>query len=262
MQKMRNDNMSDVLKIESWLDETVEQPEAANDDKSRLSYSKKIVAWLDILGVRSKIKNEKKYDAEDIIEIMNSLATYVKNSCDRLYEEDKLDYSQIADGFMIVADISCADEICKIIAEIQWKILVNLKMLSRGAVTVGNVSVYNNDKFIIGPAYVDAYAMESENAIYARTIVSNSFIDETKDSLTVSFLKEDTDKCIYIDYIDYVINNKYKDCLITLKILSQQGVIRELKKNYLSKNQDSKISVLQKYGWTIALLKRNKIDIK
>ena len=253
--------MSDISKIESWLNDSVETSDV-DDEKPRLSYSKKIVAWLDILGVRSKIKNEKKYDAEDIIGIMNSLATYVKNSCDRLYEDEKLDYSQIADGFMIVADITCADEICKILAEIQWKILLNLKMLSRGAVTVGNVSVYNNDKFIIGPAYVDAYAMESENAVYARTIVSNAFIDETKDYLTVSFLKEDSDKCVYIDYIDYVIKYNYDDSLRTSKILSQQGVIKELKKNYSPKTQDKKISVLQKYGWTIALLKRNKIDIK
>ena len=44
------------------------------------------------------------------------------------------------------------------------------------------------------------------------------------------------------------------------KILLEQGVCKELKKSYDSKNTP-KINIRQKYGWTISLLKQNKIDI-
>ena len=133
-------------------------------------------------------------------------------------------------------------------------------MLSRGAITAGNVSVANNGTLIIGPAYVDAYAMESENAIYARTIVSDSFLAETKDHLTFNYIKEDTDKTCYIDYIHYIIDKHEIDSRRIHKILVEQGICDELNKRYNAKNTP-KISVRQKYGWTISLLKQNEIDL-
>lgn len=258
---MKGTIMSSDEKILKWLnddieDNIVEKPEAP----PRKSYKKRIVAWLDILGIRAKIKNEKDYDAERIINIMSTLATYVKSSCDKLSLQGVLDYSQIADGFMIVADIEYADQICSILAEIQWKILINMKMLSRGAITAGNVSVSSQDNLIIGPAYVDAYAMESEYAIYARTIISNEFLNETKHYLSFEYIKEDSDKTAYIDYIGYIMNSQLIDSNRMKKILAQQGVIKELKNNYTIKSS-TKLSILQKYGWTIALLDRNNIKI-
>ncbi len=115
-------------------------------------------------------------------------------------------------------------------------------------------------KNIIVPAYVDAYAMESENAIYARTIVSDSFLSETKDHLSFKYIKEDTDKTRYIDYICYIIDKLEIDSKRIHKMLIEQGIRDEIIKRYNPKNT-SKISVRQKYGWTISLLKQNEIDL-
>ena len=253
--------MNNDSKVLQWLAESDTFPEQEqHEEHPRKSYDKKIVGWLDILGIRAKIKDEKNNDAESIISIMSEMASYVSSSCDKFVAEGTMSYLQIADGFMLVADLDYADQVCSILADIQWKILINLKMLSRGAITAGNVSVANNGSLIIGPAYVDAYAMESENAIYARTIVSDIFLNETKKHRTFKFIKEDTDKTFYIDYIHYIMDKQDIDSKRMHKILLEQGVCKELKKSYDSKNTP-KINIRQKYGWTISLLKQNKIDI-
>lgn len=131
-------------------------------------------------------------------------------------------------------------------------------MLARGAVTAGNVSVTNKGSLIIGPAYVDASAMESENAIYARIILSDDFIEETKDFCAFEYLGEDTDKVMYIDYIHYIMATQIVDAKRMSKLFIEQGVTASLKEDF---NQIDKLSIRQKYGWTLDLLNRNKITI-
>lgn len=253
--------MSVKSKVLQWLDEEDTLPSKGQpEESSRKSYDKKIVAWLDMLGIRAKIKDERTNDAESIINLMSQMASYVTTSCDKFVAKEVMSYLQIADGFMLVADLNCADQVCSILADIQWKILINLKMLSRGAITAGNVSVANNGSLIIGPAYVDAYAMESENAIYARTIISEDFLDATKEYLSFKFIEEDTDKTKYIDYIHYIMNKQTLEPKRISKILLEQGVCKELTKSYDPKNTP-KINIRQKYGWTISLLSRNNIKI-
>ena len=253
--------MSSNTKVLQWLAEgDTLQTKEPQEEPTRKSYDKKIVGWLDMLGIRAKIKDEKTNDAESIINIMSEMASYVSVSCDKYVAENVMSYLQIADGFMIVADLNYANQVCSILADIQWKILINLQMLSRGAITAGNVSVANNGSLIIGPAYVDAYAMESENAIYARTIISEAFLSETHEYLSFKYIKEDTDKTNYIDYIHYIMDKQGFDSKRMHKILVEQGICRELKKSYDPKNTP-KINIRQKYGWTISLLSRNKIEI-
>ena len=248
-------------KVLQWLEEGNDTPEKApQEEPHRKSYDIKVVGWLDMLGIREKIKDEKNNDAESIINIMSEMASFVSSSCDKYVADGVMSYLQIADGFMVVADLSYADQVCAILADIQWKILINLRMLSRGAITAGNVSVANNGSLIIGPAYVDAYAMESENAIYARTIISDAFLSASKDYLTFKFIEEDSDKSYYIDYIHYIMDKQAFDSKRIHKILVEQGITKELKKSYDPKNTP-KIGIRQKYGWTISLLSRNKIEI-
>lgn len=253
--------MNSDSKILQWLSEDDSfLSEASQEEPARKSYDKKIVGWLDMLGIRAKIKDEKNNDAESIIGVMSTMASYVSSSCDKYVAEGVMSYLQIADGFMLVADLNYADQVCSIMADIQWKILINLQMLSRGAITAGNVSVANNGSLIIGPAYVDAYAMESENAIYARTIISEAFLFETKEYLSFKYIKEDADKTNYIDYIHYIMDKQTIDSKRMHKILIEQGICKELKKSYDSKNTPI-INIRQKYGWTISLLSRNKINV-
>ncbi len=225
-------------------------------EPERKSYEKKIVAWIDILGIREKIRDDKKYDAEAIFNIMNTLHSFVEHSCDELIKTDLLWYVQIADGFMIVSSLDCYIDVCEILCEIQWKILVQLKMLARGSITVGNVGVWENENLIIGPAYVDAYMLESENALFSRIILDNAFINEFEDVKEKSWVKEDMDKFYYLDFLQYIMITEKKKPVNMEELFSRQGIEEFIKDGYRHK----KYSVSQKYGWFISLMKMNKIS--
>ena len=248
--------MSTKEKILEWLEDE-ESYSLPHKEEPRKSYEKKVVAWVDILGIREKIRNEKEYDAERIISIMSSLAVYVKEACKKYMNGGDFTLLQIADGFMIVVEETYINNLCKILATIQWRILFELKMLARGAITIGNVSVTNGGELIIGPAYVEAYAMESENAIYSRVIMSDELYKLIKNNCEIKFVKKDFDNVYYIDYMDYMMAEFNFDNLKIRKMLIEQGVRDEIKRNYDSE----KLKVKQKYGWTIQLLSNKGINI-
>lgn len=242
-------------KIEEWLDEESLSP--AIEESPQRRYSEKMVAWIDILGIRRKIKNVGKYDAEAIFLIMEELHATVIELCDKYVAKNEMHYMQIADGVLIVAELALAKELCDIIAEIQWRILVNQQMLARGAITKGPVSVSHTNIKIIGPAYVDVYEFESENAIYARVILTDNVITHLKtvgDSLP-GYIVEDADEIYYIDYIEFIKNKFSLNSKKVLTILKDRKVLHFLKDGVNDKN----LKVRQKYGWTEVLLKNNGV---
>ena len=110
--------MSGDSKVLQWLAEGESLPtKEPHEEPPRKSYDKKIVAWLDMLGIRAKIKDEKTNDAESIINIMSQMASYVSSSCDKYMAEGVMSYLQIADGFMLVSDLNYADQVCSIICK-------------------------------------------------------------------------------------------------------------------------------------------------
>ena len=90
--------MNDNSKVLQWLDESnTFTAEEQHEEQPRKSYDQKIVGWLDILGIRAKIKDEKNNDAESIISIMSEMASYVSLSCDKFVAQGVMFYLQIAD---------------------------------------------------------------------------------------------------------------------------------------------------------------------
>ena len=80
--------MNNDSKVLQWLSESDTFPaQEQHEEQPRKSYDKKIVGWLDILGIRAKIKDEKNNDAESIISIMSEMASYVSSSCDKFVAE-------------------------------------------------------------------------------------------------------------------------------------------------------------------------------
>lgn len=246
--------MAEKSMIENWLNEgdssgvIIEEPKA---------YTKKAVAWIDILGIREMIKDETHNTAEDVITTMHTLYSFVKQACGHYEEQMQMNFLQIADGFMIAASLDCINELCEAIATIQWRVFTELQKLARGAITIGNVSVADEGTIIIGPAYVDAYALESENAYFARTVVSNDFVVESKDYLRFGFIAEDSDKIKYIDYVGYALQKEGKTPEQMKRALVENGCIDFVEEGF----RKPKVSIKQKYGWTIALLQRHNIHI-
>ena len=254
----------DISKVESWWEEETKVETIPSESEiHRKSYSNRLVAWIDILGMRNLIKSDSK-DAEDIFGVMEKLRNFVQVPCNSLAKAGKLHYTQIADGFMIVADLEYATEFCGILADVQWRVFVECQMLLRGAITAGKVSVSDDPQIIIGPAYVDAYMLESESAIYPRIILTNEFFKETKDYLAFPYISTDTDKEKYLDFLPYAFEKNGLDKKRVEHLLETQGVFRKLK-NEINTSSTSKglgRNVAQKYGWTISKLEMHNIKVR
>ena len=182
-----------------------------------LPYEKKLVAFIDILGVKDKVK-EGRDDAAQVVTIMRQIRTYVETECDSLVKEQKLNSLQVGDGFFIVSDTDCIDEICKILSVVQWQVLIDSQMLLRGVLTAGKVAV-EADKYFIGPAIIEALELERRNAIFPRIIYVNKKIEKyiNKEDINFEYIIEDQDKIKYLDFIRYNIENEQ----LTLEKLEQ-----------------------------------------
>ena len=219
----------------------------------RRQYDEKIVAWFDILGMRNRIHDYEKHDAEEILTTMGRFQNYVRNSCESL----DIKYMQISDGFILVSEFNYLKEICEILCQVQWKILVNDKMLLRGALTSGKVSIADDDqKLVVGPAFIEAFSMESENAIFPRIIISNNLYQSVK----FDYLSEDSDHLYFLDFLTYAIKTEDYNIRQLTHILQTTKVIDFLQTEY-NKNIKDNIWIAQKYGWLIEKLSIQKIKV-
>ena len=220
---------------------------------ARRKYDEQIVAWFDILGMREKIKDQDNYDAEKILTIMGKFQTYVRNSCDNL----DITFMQISDGIILVSEYNNLNEICEILCQVQWKVLVHDNMIIRGALTSGKVTTEKGDpSIIIGPALIDAFEIESENAIFPRIIISY----ELYKVANFNYITKDSDHLYYLDFIEYIIKTEKFNTKKLLHILRTSKVINYLKDEYNKFIQKNK-RVAQKYGWLIEKLSSKQIKV-
>jgi len=194
------------LKVIEWIEEE-EKIEVPIEVSLRRTYDEKLVAFFDILGMTEKV-SESSVDAEEILTIMGQIQTYVKTECNSLVKEKQLIPLQLGDGFFIVAELDCINELCNILSKIQWKALIYSNMLIRGALTAGKVVVGDDERYFIGPAIIEAFKLERQNAIFPRVIYANeinNYITGVK--VDFKYIVEGKDKIKYIDYIQHNIDN-------------------------------------------------------
>jgi hypothetical protein len=134
-------------------------------------------------------------------------------------------------------------------------------MLLRGALTAGKIGMGEDLKYIVGPAFIEAFDLERKNAIYPRII----FADEIKKyipdkSITFKYIAEDNDKFKYLDFINHNIDIEKLTEKNLDHLLTTQSVKAILKSEY-EKNKSTDKLVAQKYGWLISKLASHKINI-
>lgn len=251
--------MPEKPKIIEWIAEAESAGTVPVIDIPKRAYNDRLVAWIDTLAMRNKMRDSD--DAEEIFTIMGRLQNYVENACSDLDAKEKLNYLQISDGFIIVADLECVNELCEILCQIQWQVLFYSQMLLRGALTAGKVSMSDDSKLIIGPAFIEAFAMESENAIFPRILFANEIKDYIKeDEIVFSYLKEDSDHFTYLDFLQYMIDKKQIKTIDLKHFVQTQGVQKLLVEGY-SGNILKRKNLAQKHGWLIARFAEHKIKL-
>ena len=245
------------IDIDDWIDkdESLSVLEESATETT-LKYSKKIVAFLDLLGITDLVKNNTGGDEADVIAKMSSIKHIVDYELEQIEEEIIMLY--ISDSFIFVAEPDIVTYVLKVLSVIQTRILIEQHILLRGAIEYGDVIIQDLGKQIIGPAYIDAYTNQEHNAIYPRIILGQSIIDLINDSSDKRLIQS-YDGLYSLDYIDvYMEMNKETKVKISTR-LRREHVFSFLNEMYIKYLNADKISIYTKYAWTINYLKEKEV---
>lgn len=127
-----------------------------------VKYTDKYVCFLDLLGYKESLKNVDEF--EKLIST-NSLFNVFKNMSN---QNTNLDMQLFSDSIFIAANSSDLSDMLIYISFLSSNLLQN-GFLLRGGITFGKL--YNENNIFTGPAIVDAYKLENQNAIYPRIII-------------------------------------------------------------------------------------------
>ena len=197
------------------------------------------IAYLDILGSKEKIFNDKN---NEYLNILNMLYEDVETECYPLSSKKEINEFFIkifSDNILIAVNLENNPEerntkiqkMLNIVANIQNEAL-DYDYLIRGAITIGEF--FHNNIFVYGKGLIEAVNIEESIAIFPRVIVNK----EIK-QLFPQYIFEDVDGNYFVNNFVFIYNS-FK--LETLK----QVLLELLKNNY--KNERIK----QKIMWIIS----------
>jgi len=198
--------------------------------KKEKGYENRVVAFVDILAFKDKIKKTVDANGEPIqLEVDSIIEAY--ESIRGVWELDLGKHSpemraiikkgktkskiitMFSDCIVISFLENEESEIFSTLLELKWMImkLISHGFLCRGALTYGKL--FHTNQMIFGPALIEAYEIESKAALYPRIILSKELIEiagrnhskhshssHSEMEYVRALLKEDTDGMYYIDY--------------------------------------------------------------
>ncbi len=246
------------VSYKEWIKRGLEEPAPKY---KRKKYSNKALAFLDVLGVKALIYQYKDGDAHIAIDTIEKIGKIAVSSIDSVRANNKIESLYISDSFVFVAEPDIIISLLKLLATIQIRIINECHLLLRGAITIGDVIMENDGKQIIGPAYIQAYQLQENDAIYPRIIVDNSVLKEIKKSNNKikGYLRQDSDKEYFIDYIEVAKDLEPLGIQDVKTSLRRNKVFTELIGRHKKHNEQEEHGICQKYGWTIQYYKNKGV---
>ena len=211
-------------------------------------YQDRIVAFVDVMGVKNRVvKSDKPTDFKMYTIILNMFAN-------QPFAEGKLHISMFSDCMYIVADKEHIDLVINLLANFSHRLLFNNFPLVtvnpdgsfitenrydcfklRGGITFGKVfsadeeakkrGIALHSNILFGQGVVDAYILESKYAVYPRIIVDDKFLalmEAQGKSKSDYYLRKDTDeKYYYLDFLNYMCQGKKENSKLVLSGLDE-----------------------------------------
>jgi hypothetical protein len=162
-------------------------------------YVDKYVVFLDLLGFKSKVK-----DADTNPEVRKELLNVLGTLRDTLCNNDRLGmrFTHFSDCIIFTANRS-SEGLWEILESINVLTvnLLNYDFLVRGGLAVGGA--HHDENFVYGLAVNRAYEIESKDAVFPMTLVSNEVIADAKAYGTQfdEFLSQDANGCYFVHYL-------------------------------------------------------------
>jgi hypothetical protein len=246
---------------DQWLTKPGKRPGRVREVKK---YSNKIIAFIDVLGIKALIEEYRKHDEYKAIDKIEQIRKIVDDSTrivKQTTQNADLEYLQISDSFVFVCDPQTVISLIELLSTIQMRIITECQFLLRGAITIGDAIVREFGKFIVGPAYIQAYQLQENDAIYPRIIVDKSVSRGIKKSghAITDYLQRDSDREFFVDYIKVYMN---KESLSRQKIkstLRREDIFSYLQRRFNEHYEKENHNISQKFGWTIQYCKKLEV---
>lgn len=220
-------------------------------------YSKRIIAFIDILGFKEHIKKtgkDKEY-AKKILKVMKIIEEREKDNYEGFLSEYNIgkEVTVFSDSVVISYPLNLGGSVFYVLMD-----LIHLQMdlifhgiLFRGGVVVGDL--YHDRNTVFGKGMIDAYQLESNCAVYPRIILTIDTViqgirhtpsqntPEMELEYILGLLRKDKDGFYYIDYLRqyqeldeeeyYYIMLKEARKLIVAELTSQtdKGILKKYK---------------------------------
>ncbi len=245
-----------------------------------MTYEKRIVAFIDILGFKSLINETEKSDNQNEIKNITDAFDLIYKVLDKHYSKDQIKeikYSTFSDCIVFSFPSFQTDALffaCLPLIWLQADLVSNHNIFLRGAITIGDI--YHDANKVFCPAMVEAYELESKVAKYPRIILDPKIktayddwlvkleeegdcdkIYDLKEELNSVFsenglLTKDRDDYYYVDYLRGIVQEmdepeNYPNFIEHVERLVQP---------YLKPDTDE--SLLRKYLWLDEKLKKIK----
>jgi len=152
--------------------------------KNLINYTDCYVAFLDILGFENLVRSKNR-EAKDKIEKYFQIINYAVNELKRIPSKRNLGTIIISDSVILTIpkssdqfkNIETLRQLLIAIRYIQFNLALSNIWL-RGGVSSGDAYFNSIENQIIGPAYIDAYKLESTVAIFPRVVIDSKIISE------------------------------------------------------------------------------------
>ncbi len=189
---------------------------------------KKVVCFLDILGMKDRIV---KNSSHDLAMIYARQKVFVDNACNI---QNGLKIFMFSDCMYITASKENIGHLFEFVAKLTYQLLDSYacdltesidkqnkydSIKIRGGITYGNVLELDETKngeessklsnIITGPAVGTAYKLESEKAVYPRILVDENLLsllhEENYSKEKFDLIKDKEDNCYFFDFLEYMI---------------------------------------------------------
>lgn len=237
--------------------------------KNEISYSQYFIAFLDVLGFKNMVFSKSKSQIEEYF----GLVKHVTSKLEGIKAKQELKSIIISDSVIlsipygndIFERVSNLRHLCVAIGKIQY-ILAKKNIWLRGAISSGESYFNHFENLVVGPAYVNAFSLEENLAIYPRVIIDNKIINDIEKNNSQDVIDELNETQFSNWNSDILFNWEEKkqekiplnqDVSLFIDYLSPLFCdFREAKSviNNIGKNLYSNNSIYPKYRWVVDYL--------
>ena len=169
-----------------------------------------IIAYIDFLGIKEKMKNESSYES---LQILKFLLMGTKRTASYISDINTINDFEIkifSDNIVIAQKVEeerVNDQIISIVnlmGSIQFHALLQFDFWLRGGITIGELFI--DDSVVWGNGLIEAYNIEDNLANYPRIVLSNKVLEKyqscKKESLNLfGLIKKDFDGLWFVDFL-------------------------------------------------------------